>query len=115
MTKYDQLDRKTSMHGLPKAHKQGTPLRPVLSMTVSSHHQPGKWLAGLLQLVLKRFSFHCLSDSITFAKTMQSLGIAPNVFMYSDTETSGLMSRLILSSRITRTTGSIQNIQLKKI
>ena len=43
----------------------------------------GKWLAGLLQPVLKRFSSHCISDSFTFAKTMQNLDIDLNVFMCS--------------------------------
>ena len=71
------------MYGLPKTHKGGTPLRPILSMTGSSHHELGKWLAGLLQLVLERFSSHCISDSFTFAKTMQNLDIDPNVFMCS--------------------------------
>ena len=30
------------MYGLPKTHKEGTPLRPILSMTGSSHHELGK-------------------------------------------------------------------------
>ena len=50
-------------------------------MIGSSHHELGKWLAGLLQPVLERFSSHCISDSFTFAKTMQNLAIDPNVFM----------------------------------
>ena len=40
------------MYGLPKTHKEGTPLRSILSMTGSSNHGLGKWLAGLLQPVL---------------------------------------------------------------
>ena len=75
--------QRSRMYGLPKTHKEGTPLRPILSMTGSSHHELGKWLAGLLQPVLERFSSHCISDSFTFAKTMQNLGIDPNVFMCS--------------------------------
>ena len=71
------------MYGLPKTDKEGNPLWPVLSMTDSSHHELGKWLAGLLQSVLERFSSHCISDSFTFAKTMQNLNIDPNVFMCS--------------------------------
>ena len=71
------------IYGSPKTHKEGTPLRPILSMTGSSHHELGKWLAGLLQPVLERFSSHCISDSFTFAKTMQNLDIDPNVFMCS--------------------------------
>ena len=62
---------------------QSTPLCPILSMTGSSQHELGKWLAGLLQPVLERFSSHCISDSFTFAKTMQNLDIDPNVFMCS--------------------------------
>ena len=71
------------MYGLPKTHKEGTPLCPILSMTGSSHHELGKWLASLLQPVMKRFSSHCISDSFTFAKTTQNLDIDPNVFMCS--------------------------------
>ena len=69
------------MYGLPKTHKEGTPLRPILHRFVSS--LPGKWLAGLLQPVFERFSSHCISDSFTSAKTMQNLDIDPNVFMCS--------------------------------
>ena len=71
------------MYGWPKTHKEGTPLCPILSMTGSSHHKLGKWLAGLLQPVLERFSSHCISDSFTFAKTMQNLDIDSSVFMCS--------------------------------
>ena len=52
-------------------------------MTGSSHHELGKWLSGLLQPVLERFSSHCISDSFTFAETMQNLDIDPNVVMCS--------------------------------
>ena len=75
--------QKPRMYGLPKTRKEGTALRPILSMTGSSHHELGKWLAGLLQPVLERFSSHRISDSFTFAKTMQNLDIGPNVFMCS--------------------------------
>ena len=71
------------MYGLPKTHKEGTPLRPIPSMTGASHHELGKWLASLLQPVLERFLSPCISDSFTFAKTMQNLDINPNVFMCS--------------------------------
>ena len=50
------------MYGLPKTHKTNVPLRPILSMTDSSHHELSKWLASLLQPVLKRFSTHCIRD-----------------------------------------------------
>ena len=63
------------MYRLPKTRKEGTTLRPILSMTGSSHHELGKWLASLLQPVLERFSSHCISHSFTFATTMQNLDI----------------------------------------
>ena len=44
------------MYGLPKTHKVGTPLRPILSMVGSSHHELAKWLASILQPVLEQFS-----------------------------------------------------------
>ena len=71
------------MYGLPKTHKEDTPLRSILSMTGSSHHELGKWLAGLLQPGLERFSSHCISDSLMFPKTMQNLHIDSNAFMCS--------------------------------
>ena len=52
-------------------------------MTGSSHHEFGRWLAGLLQPVLEQFLLHCISDSVTFAKTMQNLDINLDVFMCS--------------------------------
>ena len=69
------------MYSLLKTHKEGTPLCPILSMTGLSHHELGKWLAGLLQPMLEQFSSHCISDLFMFAKTMQNLDIDPNVFM----------------------------------
>ena len=80
MTQYHQLNRKDLKC---ETRKEGTPLHPILFMTDSSHHELGKWLAGLLQAVLERFSSHCISDSFTFAKTMQNLDIDHNVFMCS--------------------------------
>ena len=71
------------MYCLPQTHKEGNPLRPILSMTGSSHHELDKWLAGLLQTGLERFSSHCISDSFTFAETVQNLDIDHNVFTCS--------------------------------
>ena len=87
------------MYGVPKAHKEGTPLHFILSMTGSSHHELGKWLAGLLQPVLERFSSHCISDSFAFAETMQNLDIDPNVFM-SSFDVSSLFTNVPLDETI---------------
>ena len=58
------------MYGLPKTHKEGTPLRPILSMVGSSHHELAKWLASILQPVLEQFSSNCIKDSFTFAQAI---------------------------------------------
>ena len=71
------------MCGLPKTHKEGIPLCPILSMTDLSHHELNWWLAGLLQLVLEWFLSHCISDWFTFVNTMQNLDNDHNVFMCS--------------------------------
>ena len=53
---YDEVrptgSQRPRMYGLPKTHKVGTPLRPILSMVGSSHHELAKWLASILQPVL---------------------------------------------------------------
>ena len=71
------------MYGLPKTHKPNVPLRPILSMTVSAHHELSKWLASLLQPVLERFTAHCISDSFKFADYIRQLDGQVDSFMCS--------------------------------
>ena len=68
-------------------------------MTDLFHHELGKWLVDLLQPVLERFSSHCVSDSFTFAKTMQNLDIDPNAFMCSS-DVSSLFTNVPLDETI---------------
>ena len=74
---YDEVrptgSQRPRMYGLPKTHKEGTPLRPILSMVGYYHHELAKWLASILQPVLEQFSTNCIKDSFTFAQTMQDL------------------------------------------
>ena len=55
------------LYGLPKTHKQGIPLRPILSMVNSPQHPLAKWCTDLLQPVLLKFSKHTVTDSFEFA------------------------------------------------
>ena len=71
------------MYGLPKTHKPNVPLRPILSMTGSAHHQLSKWSASLLQPVLDRFTAQCIPDSFTFADYIQKLVGQTDSFMCS--------------------------------
>ena len=50
------------MYGLFKAHKPAVPLGPIMSMTGSAHDALSKWLASLVEPVVKRYIAH-----ITFA------------------------------------------------
>ena len=77
-------------------------------MTGSSHHELGKWLAGLLQPVWERFLSHCISDSFTFAKTMQNLDIDPDVFMCSF-DVSSLFTNVPLDETIKICSGALYN------
>ena len=71
------------MYELPKTHKPNVPLRPILSMTGSAHHELSKWLASLLQPVLERFTAHCISDSFKFADYIRQLDRQVDSFMCS--------------------------------
>ena len=69
--------------GLPKTHKPNVPLRPILSMTGSAHHQLSKWLASLLQPALDRFIAQCIPDLFTFANYIWKLHRQTDSFMCS--------------------------------
>lgn len=60
------------LYGLPKIHKDGVPLRPILSMIGSSQHKVAKWLAIMLQPVLQRYSTFCIKDSFTFSQFIRN-------------------------------------------
>ena len=68
-------------------------------MTGSSHHELSKWLASLLEPVLKRFSTHCVRDSFTFADAIQNSKDANNLFMCSF-DISSLFTNVLLEETI---------------
>ena len=55
------------LYGLPKTHKDGVPLRPILSMIDSAQHELAKFLSATLQPVQDIFSSNCTKDSFSFA------------------------------------------------
>ena len=46
------------MYGIPKIHKNGTPLRPILSMVNAPQHELAKWLAEVLKPVVEKYGQH---------------------------------------------------------
>ncbi|XP_046843851.1 uncharacterized protein LOC124437935 [Xenia sp. Carnegie-2017] len=59
------------MYGLPKIHKEGAPLRPILAMINSAQHELAKQLSVVLSPVLERFSTYALRDSFTFTDELK--------------------------------------------
>ena len=43
------------LYGLPKIHKEGIPMRPILSMVGTFNHGLAKWIAGQLNRLLQVF------------------------------------------------------------
>ena len=54
------------MYGLPKLHKEGAPLRPILSMIGAPQHELAKWLTEVLKPVLDKYSAYLLKDTFEF-------------------------------------------------
>ena len=51
------------LYGLPKIHKPGVPLRPILSMCGSPQNTISKWLCDLLSPVVRHYGKRCVKDS----------------------------------------------------
>ena len=54
------------MYGLPQNHIQIVLLLPIMYITDSVHYAPSKWLASLLEPVIKRYIAYCIPDLFTF-------------------------------------------------
>ena len=65
--------QRPKMYGLPKTHKSGTPLRPVLSIIGSPQHSLAKWLVKMLHPVLAKFSTYTVKDSFSFAEYIREV------------------------------------------
>ena len=59
------------MYGLPKIHKTGIPLRPILSMCHSAKHSLAKWVVDVLDPVLDFYSVCCVMESFTFSSIIR--------------------------------------------
>ena len=59
------------MYGVPKTHKEGVPLRPILSMVNSPQHKMAKWLATELKPVVGLYAEHTIKDSFEFCRILE--------------------------------------------
>ena len=60
------------MYGLPKTHKPGVPLRPILSMVNAPQHELAKWLATVLHPVVLQFGDHTVKDTFEFCANIDA-------------------------------------------
>ena len=88
------------MYGLPKIHKPNIKLRPILSLIGSAQHKLAKWLSEVLDPVLKKYSKHCIKDSLTFAEFMQNLNIQNETSFMCSLDISSLFTNVPLSETI---------------
>ena len=71
------------IYGIPKIHKDGTPLRPILSMAGSPQHAIARWLADLLKPVVDKYSGATVKDSFEFCESIRSLHCPSSTHMCS--------------------------------
>ena len=63
------------MYGLPKIHKSGIPLRPILSMGHSAQHSLAKSMVAVLSPILEFYPGCCVKDSFTFSSIIRRLPV----------------------------------------
>ena len=79
LTVYNEIrptgSQRPKLYGLPKTHKPGCPLRPILSMIGSPQHKLAKYLISLLTGVSDKFSRYTVKDSFGFVDLLKSIKI----------------------------------------
>ncbi|CAI2734782.1 unnamed protein product [Schistosoma spindalis] len=69
------------LYGLPKLHKPGLPLRPILDMSGSPYHSIAEWLADLLEPVRKRICRHSTCDTFEFIEHIKEVNVNDKIML----------------------------------
>ena len=69
-------------YGLPKIHKENMPLRPIVSLLGSSTYKLFKFLANIIQSLIKSIP-HSVNNGNTFLSHIQDMKIEPDDTMIS--------------------------------
>ena len=64
------------LYGLPKIHKVGAPMRPILDMCNSPYHAIAKWLAQLLEPLRQHLCRYSLRDTFEFVELVKDLDLS---------------------------------------
>ena len=74
------------LYGLPKVHKPGLPLRPIIDMIDSPYHNVAQWIAKLLEPVRRQISCHSLKDTFEFVDQIKERNINTKQMLSFDVE-----------------------------
>lgn len=67
------------LYGLAKVHKEGVPMRPVLSMINTAYHSTSRYVdERLLKPILEDFDEHSIKDSFQFQKKITNVRLEEN-------------------------------------
>ena len=72
------------LYDLPKLHKEGTPLRPILYMIKFPQHGLAKYLNGLLEPVLQGYLRYTVKDYFTFANEIKDINAKDTYMTFFD-------------------------------
>lgn len=92
--------KRPRMYGLPKIHKEGAPLRPILSMIKSAQHSLAKELSLLLSPVLDKFSSRVIKDSFSFVNELRALNVNTNNLIICSFDVVSLFTNIPLDETI---------------
>ncbi|XP_072046288.1 uncharacterized protein [Amphiura filiformis] len=71
-----------SFYGLPKVHKEGAPLRPIVSSINSVTYESAKYLADILNVLIGK-SEHHIKNTESFVERIKSLCLEPGEIQIS--------------------------------
>ena len=70
-------------YGVPKVHKQGCPLRPIISFVGSPTYELSSFLAGILSDAFGERTNYNIKDSFNFVDKMRDFVLPPNYVLLS--------------------------------
>ena len=79
---YPTVDALPRFYGLPKIHKPGTPLRPIVSCCGTTVHPAARHLADILTPLMGK-TIHHVKNSSSFAKSVSDIQLDDNEIMVS--------------------------------
>ncbi|CAH8579694.1 unnamed protein product [Dicrocoelium dendriticum] len=63
------------LYGLPKVHKEGAPMRPILDMVSSPQHLIAQWMVEKLEPLRKTVCTYCVKDTFEFIEKIRDVNL----------------------------------------